>query len=761
MGETTESKTFGQLNVKGYGTSSRDHADTTTTDEEHGGLPPEGDDNIEEYRGRRRPMGVSQENWFLFDKEGTLQGKMDASLHTLDDTASNESKPVIGMKEKLMGLPWHHIKVAVISLVFIVALILFAPIESPDENPVSNLAAVSHQTPYFVDLLPDHPLNTIKVAVTVQELISSSGSAFPNQTWVYFTIQGFSPPNSTWVPLHFWEVLGDNFDAQSEEYYFYLDDADRDNYLSLRLNVTTNSNQPVGLQLEVMQLRSIVRYQVALGVILLVLVYVLIVFELVHRTIAALIGSFLGLTFLSVIQERPGFLDIIMWIDYDTIGLLFGMMILVGIFSTTGFFEYAAVKAYKFSAGNLWRLVLMLCMFTAFTSAFLDNVTTILLVAPVTLRLCKVINMDPLPVILSEVIFSNIGGTATGIGDPPNILIISNAKMRASKKVDFATFTLHVAPGAILALLVTIWFVKFRYGKILSERSAFNPIQREIEIWRRTAARISPVEGDEEKLVREKLQDYVSQLEEKLQHNVVAETKEIDISEMEEKYKITDMPLFIKTCAVLLVVICLFFIHPFVHEINLSLPWIALCGAMALLVLSGIHEIQEIIEKVEMATLLFFAGLFVLMRCIEEMGVMQYIADITADAIALVPEGRLRLAVACIMLVWVCAIVSAFIDNIPFTTTMIPIVVELSQSGLGLPLQPITWALAFGACLGGNGTLIGASANVVAAGIAEQQGNPISFNYFFKMGFPCMVVSTLTATVYLLVTHVAIPWYTD
>jgi Na+/H+ antiporter NhaD/arsenite permease-like protein len=787
MGDT-ETRSFGQQNVKGYGATSApyqaDMEDVEYNDERHdeerGSSEGTRGDSVDEYRGRRRPSGENSENWFLFDKQGKQMG-------VLPNTYKKEFNEA---KHKITGLPWHHIKVAVISLMFVVALIMFAPIESPDENPVSHLTAVSRDEPYIVDLLPSHPLDTIKVFVTIQELVNSSASTFPNPTWIYFTVEGLIPgansthdhddddddhvgthsssgsgdvphyPAGLWAPLHFWEIAGDAFDAQMDSHYFYLTDEDRGQHYALRLNVTSNSQQPVGLQLKVLQLRHIVRYEVILGVILLVLVYVLIVFELVHRTIAALIGSFWGLTFLSVIQERPSFLEVIMWIDYDTIGLLFGMMILVGIFSTTGFFEYSAVKAYKLSKGNIWRLVMMLCMFTAVTSAFLDNVTTILLVAPVTLRLCKVINLDPLPVILAEVIFSNIGGTATGIGDPPNILIISNAKMRASKKIDFATFTVHVAPGAILALLVTVWFVKFKYGKVLSERSAFNPVQREIDIWRRTAARISPVEGDEERVVREKLQDYVEQLQEKLVHTPT-ENKEIDISEMEEKYKITDMPLFIKTCAVLAVVIILFFIHPFVHAINLSLPWIALTGAMALLVLSGIHEIQEIIEKVEMATLLFFAGLFVLMRCIEEMGVMLYIADLTADAIAVVPEGRLRLAVACVMLIWVCAIVSAFIDNIPFTTTMIPIVVKLSQSGLGLPLQPITWSLALGACLGGNGTLIGASANVVAAGIAEQQGYPISFMFFFKMGFPCMLVSTAVATVYILISHVLISWYVE
>lgn len=233
----------------------------------------------------------------------------------------------------------------------------------------------------------------------------------------------------------------------------------------------------------------------------------------------------------------------------------------------------------------------------------------------------------------------------------------------------------------------------------------------------------------------------------------------INIAELERKYVISDVTLFIKSCCVLVVVILLFFLHSFLTEIKLSLPWIAILGALVLLVLSGTDNFHEILEKVETSTLLFFAGLFVMVRCVEELGVTIWIANTTSDIIDIMPEGKMRLAFAVFLIIWVCAIVSMFIDNIPFTTTMIPVVVKLTKGTLALPLQPLTWAMAFGACLGGNGTLIGASANVVAAGIAEQYGRPISFNYFFKMGFPCMMVSTLTATAYMLVTHVLIGWY--
>jgi Na+/H+ antiporter NhaD/arsenite permease-like protein len=183
-------------------------------------------------------------------------------------------------------------------------------------------------------------------------------------------------------------------------------------------------------------------------------------------------------------------------------------------------------------------------------------------------------------------------------------------------------------------------------------------------------------------------------------------------------------------------------------------------GAVWLIVLSDIHQLEFLLEKIEWATLMFFAALFILMEALKEMGLMQFIGDSTAKLIKRVPEEN-QLFVALVLIVWVSAIASSFIDNIPFTTAMIPIVLNLgSDSTLNLPLPPLVWALAFGACLGGNGTLIGASANVVCAGLAEQHGYPFSFNYFFKYGFPMMLVTVFIATVYLLICHVAIGWNT-
>jgi len=254
------------------------------------------------------------------------------------------------------------------------------------------------------------------------------------------------------------------------------------------------------------------------------------------------------------------------------------------------------------------------------------------------------------------------------------------------------------------------------------------------------------------------LLDFIKNLEDEAQSTHSDKTvKYVDITDLEHKYRIKNMHLFLNSSIVLIFVILLFFLSP-IFELGIDLAWIAVIGAIVLLLISGLKDIEVVLEKVEWGTLLFFAALFILMRGLEELGLISYIGDKTTEMISNVPEGTGRLAVAVVLLMWISAIVSAFIDNIPYTAAMIPVVYQLYEADLGLPLKPLVWALVFGTCFGGNGTLIGASANVVCAGIAEHEGYPISFNTFFKLGFPTMIVSVFVSCIYMLIFHVLIPW---
>ncbi len=446
---------------------------------------------------------------------------------------------------------------------------------------------------------------------------------------------------------------------------------------------------------------------VGLGILL--FVYALIISEVVHRTLAAALGGLLAILALNYYKEGGALslAETTTLIEWETIGLLLGMMVMVGVMSHTGIFEWFAVQAYKKSKGNVWTLVVVLCAVTAVLSAFLDNVTTMLLLTPVTIQLAKVLDLKPVPLLIAEVLFSNIGGTATMIGDPPNIIIGSmmNSDAIAANKdaaisaladqgVSFNDFIIELAPGVLLTIVPSFMMLKWMYKDEFS------------------GERIR------------------------------------DVKELESKYGIKDMRMLKSSGAILGLVILGFFLNPVLH---IPVSWIALIGAVLMLLTTNPHELEEPLEEVEWTTLIFFAGLFVLIHSLQHLGVIEWIGDRVTDAISSFSEDY-RLVAALVIILWVSGIASAFIDNIPYTITMIPVVLQISTD-LGLELSPLIWALAFGACLGGNGTLIGASANVVTAGMAEEAGYPISFNEFFKAGFPIMLLTLAIITMYIVLVY--------
>lgn len=460
---------------------------------------------------------------------------------------------------------------------------------------------------------------------------------------------------------------------------------------------------------------------VLVGLGILLGVYALIITEVVHRTLAAAVGGLLAIIALSYYSESSYTLgEVTTLIDWETIGLLLGMMVMVGILSHTGLFEWFAVQAYKRSGGSVWTLVVILCSVTAVLSAFLDNVTTMLLLTPVTIQLAKVLDLKPIPLLISEVLFSNIGGAATMIGDPPNIMIgsglssaaIEDAAMKkeglvqegyldlVSSGVTFNDFILEMAPGILMCIVPSFMFIKWFYAEEFS------------------GSRVR------------------------------------DIAELESKYGIKDAAMLKVAGSILILVVLNFFLHPLTH---IAVSWIALVGAVIMLLATDRHELEKPLEHVEWSTLLFFAGLFVLVHALQYLGVISFIGDYVTKGIEMFGTNEdgnvVRLAAAILIILWVSAIASAFIDNIPYTATMIPVVLQISYE-LNINLGPLIWALAFGACLGGNGTLIGASANVVTAGMSEEAGYPISFNEFFKAGFPIMILTTAIVSVYMVLVFV-------
>ncbi|XP_076319068.1 P protein-like [Tachypleus tridentatus] len=528
--------------------------------------------------------------------------------------------------------------------------------------------------------------------------------------------------------------------------------------------ISTNEKNDVSMSVSVSSFTELSTDGIFMAAAVLIGLYILIIFEMVHRTLAAMIGATVAIACLALIQDRPSLEKVMSWLDVETLCLLFGMMVLVAILCETGFFDYTAVLAFRLARGRMWPLITTLCIFTAVISAFLDNVTTILLMTPVTIRLCEVMSLDPKHVLIALVIFSNIGGAATPVGDPPNVIIISNEDV-INAGVDFASFTVHVTPGIIVCMVATYIMLRIMYRDTATLRFKDPPevveLRHEIEVWKK-ACKSLPGYSRDENTVRAILRKKVYSLESLLKKKLYdirpsEESYQASLVELSKKYKIRNKTLLVKTGVVLACVIILFFLQS-IPNLKLSLGWVAILGAITLLILADLDEIESVISRVEWSTLLFFAALFVVMEALAELQLLWYIGQLTQDWISSVNENQ-RLLVAILLVIWVSAIASSFIDNIPFTTVMIKIVVTLSTNKeLNLPLTPLVYALAFGACLGGNGTLIGASANVVCAGVAEQHGYRFTFMDFFKIGFPVMLLTVAISTGYLLLCHVALDW---
>ncbi len=413
------------------------------------------------------------------------------------------------------------------------------------------------------------------------------------------------------------------------------------------------------------------------GVIFLV-TYALIATDRVDKTVAALLGGSLVVV-VGIIDQEEAFAAI----DLNVIFLLAGMMILAGILRRTGFFQWVAIRSVKLARGEPYRLLLILSVVTALLSAFLDNVTTVVLLAPVTLYIANVLRVSPLPFLIAEILASNIGGAATLIGDPPNILIGSAADL------GFDDFLLHMAPAAILVfiafLAMTYWF----FGRDLV---------------------VDPATRD----------------------SVLA---------LDEREVLTDPGLLRLSLGVIGATVIGFLLA---KPLALEPGAIALLGAAALMLLSR-ADVEEVLHEVEWATLFFFVGLFMLVEAVVHVGIVGAVADGLIDA----TEGNQ--VVTTLGLVWLSGIASAIIDNIPYTAAMIPVVQDLGAAGV--PIEPLWWALALGACFGGNATIVGASANVVVANLAGRADHPITFGQFLKYGLPVTAVSLAISTGYVFVRY--------
>jgi Na+/H+ antiporter NhaD/arsenite permease-like protein len=422
-----------------------------------------------------------------------------------------------------------------------------------------------------------------------------------------------------------------------------------------------------------------------------VIAYAVIVSEKIHKTVVALVGASVLLV-LKVVEQHEAFHVEELGVDWNVIWLLISMMIIINLMKPTGVFEYIAIKSAKWGKGEPFRIMAIFAVVTAVLSAFLDNVTTVLLITPVTLLIADALEVDPIPYLISCALASNIGGTATLIGDPPNIMIASKAQL------NFMDFIYHLTPVIVITMAVYLVLIRFIWGRKLVAQEALK--QR--------------------------------------------------IMEMDERQAIKDPVMLRKSLVVLGVVLTGFVLHGMLH---LQPASVALFGAALLLLLSAKHDLHSVLAEVEWPTIFFFIGLFIIVGGVVKVGLIQ----VMSEKVLQLTQGNLFATSMTVM--WFSAFASAIVDNIPYVATMNPMIIDMAQqiwpheTGLQLlqhpDLMPLWWSLALGACLGGNGSAIGASANVIVVGMSEKAGKKISFLRFMAYGMPIMIVTVMISTAYV------------
>ena len=413
---------------------------------------------------------------------------------------------------------------------------------------------------------------------------------------------------------------------------------------------------------------------VAVAVFLIVIL--LIITERVHRTAAAMAGAMVLI--LTGVMSADKALS---YIDFNTIGVLVGMMIFVAIVRRSGMFEYIAVRAAKAVHGDPWKIMVAFTLITAVLSAILDNVTTVLLVGPMSIAIARMLKIDPVPFLMGQILASNVGGTATLIGDPPNIMIGSAAHL------SFMDFLDNTGFAVLFILVVLILLMKIVYEK-------------KIELG-------------------------------------TVDTGAIE--KLDPSKSITNRALMKKGIIVLICVIVGFMFH---DKLGIESSVIALTAAAVMLII-GREDVNEAIQDVEWTTILFFMSLFVVVGGLTETGIIKELASKIIDA----TNGHPM--VTMLVLLWASALLSSILDNIPFVATLIPLILAMQADGIDV--TSFWWAISLGACLGGNGTMIGASANVVLSDISTKHGYPITFKSYLKVGMPSMLLSIVISTVFLVV----------
>lgn len=626
--------------------------------------------------------------------------------------------------------------------------------------------------------------------------------------------------------------------------------------------------------------------RVIVAAVVLLFMYALIVCELVNRSLAALIGAAVSVSVYDCLVELVEMEQIIEWEDLETLSLLFGMMLIVGVLARSGLFEFLAIWAYKCARGRFWTLVGIMMCITAILSALIDNVSTMLLMSTTLIKLSELEQIDPRYLLMIMVLVSNIGGCATPVGDPPNLIII-NDEFTVSLGIGFGEFCAYAVPCVILCVLIMMLYLRCVYGdrrsfrgslgaacdakfyeqnlnsqtlpannatsprgsqrlnfvdavklfepnpnqatniieRVVDQRDVQQQHQRELTAMMCIDDKLKELCAERETIeladIMQRVGAQVQRLQFQLQGDCVHSSGKVasgaftrvltssierpasycsntrtfgdlsarhsdrsmstssslqnDVSvrirDLENAHAIKSKAILWQSLIVLICAVVLFVLQS-LPGLHLSLGWISLFAGLTLLVLSSSVQIDaennddgdsshnqdafdKLVGEIEWPTLIFFFGLFIVMEVMSKLGLIMFLGDKVVQLIEIIPSGTARSIGAITIILWASGIASSCIDNVPFTSMMIKVLAVMARasaaSGEQLNTKSLIFALAFGACLGGNGTLIGASANLVTAGIADKHNYRLTFNKFFKFAAPITILTLLVANIYLIV----------
>uniref|UniRef100_A0A1B0AG68 Citrate transporter-like domain-containing protein n=1 Tax=Glossina pallidipes TaxID=7398 RepID=A0A1B0AG68_GLOPL len=524
------------------------------------------------------------------------------------------------------------------------------------------------------------------------------------------------------VDLSTYDVLMENVDLDCDVYEYHI-------------VFFTNVNESLGLEIHIRTTRFTKYLGTVLGIVLLVVIYILLIFDLVHRALAGIIACTLGIGIMGALHMKPDLTTILSWVHIDTILLIFGISIIMGIMAETGVQDYLAATGYELAYGHIWPMLNVLLV-TAFTLAiFYNNVMIALFLTPICLRMSEVMVLSPIPVLICLIIATNVGSTLTPMGSLSNYLI-ANSPFLPSGNIGPPTFILHMLPATILAAAQSYVHLRVQFinsDKMRDTHTAEVSLKRQIRLWDKAATTVGDISLNEREY-HKTVSARARALKKRLKRLGKMPEPRSDFREQLQKlrdhFDVQRKEFIIICCVSLTVVLLLFSLHLYTNLIHASVGWIAILAALLTLSLINLEGLERVISRIDWGTMLFICSLCILMNVLKELALMTSIGSGVGQYISSFDKDN-ALMVAIITILWLSALLTCILDNLPVADFMMQVIVTLSGDQ-NLPLNPLVWALALGCSLGGNGTLIGAMSNIACAGVANSHGISFTFIDYFK-----------------------------